>query len=104
MTDNPNPPYAAFAIVVGSLDGQNKIALMSMSRDPGAIFWVEPDYARALANNLNMLADHLDPPKKEWRVVEQTNTPEVLIDHVRSIIRTKRKSRRSNHKPRKAKR
>src|SRR5229473_5763121 len=66
----PNPGYAAFAALIGEFDGRPRICLLSMSRDPAAIYWVDPEYARQLAKLLNQLADQLDPPKKEWRAID----------------------------------
>ena len=91
MPDNPNPIYAAFSPVIGMYDGQPKICLMSMSRDPAALYWVEPAYARGLAANLVALADALDPPKSEWAVTEQSGEPGKLVARIKKELRKKRK-------------
>jgi hypothetical protein len=101
MPDTPSPPYAAFSPTIGMLNGQLKIALMSMSRDPGAIYWIEPADARTIAAHLNALADHLDPPKPEWKVVEQPDNPNVFAARLKREI--SRAKRRRASKKRKAK-
>src|SRR5216684_2474785 len=83
MPQAPNPVYAAFATVIGEYAGEPKICLLSMSRDPAAMYWITPDAARHIATNLNTLADCLDPPKSEWRADTESNA---LVARIRDEI------------------
>ncbi len=113
MSDAPNLSY--FTLAIADLDGSKRVALVSTDNRQTHNHIATAVDARALAKNILKLADFIDPPPKQWQVVEPEGEAKVRIDRAveaAALIRTlktglagkPRRAKRNVRKPRKAKR
>lgn len=75
MIETPKS-ISTFAFVMANVDGNESIAFTSTILPSGGNHFVlfTPAHARKMAKQLSEMADFLDPPPKEWRVVGQDGT------------------------------
>lgn len=112
---NAPSKFNVFSVALGIADGKKAVVLGSTAEPPTghhATFLDAAD-ARIMADHLKALADHLDPPKKEWsvlgadgKITAAFNVPKSsaeLSEATAAILQRARK-RRPAKKARKAKR
>lgn len=102
MTDAPKLAY--FTIVIVDLDGTNMIAAVSTYDNETHNHVMSPAVARKFAEQLVDMADYIDPPKPEWRVVESEPEIDIVSEPDEKAFAVLRRARKRVARKRKAKR
>lgn len=91
-----------FAPCIGAFDGSPVICLVNGSELHVSTAAMSAKDARTLAADLMRMADVIDPPPKQWQVVDPNSAPEVAKAVLKMVRKrtaarksTKRKSRRA---------
>lgn len=85
---------ASFSVALGEVDGKTMIVFGSTIEPPVGHhnIVVVASEARNLADRLKAMADHIDPPQKQWQVVgEKPLTVERAVDALKEMVRKPKK-------------